>query len=78
MKYQREAVVEKDWDGEFETYEEWAIFGPQPPYRSATFLEAHVTPELRCAIKASGQFGRPVASRRKSSAISRIGPGSQR
>ena len=40
MKYRQETVVEKDWDGEFETYDEWARFGPQPPYRSATFLDA--------------------------------------
>jgi hypothetical protein len=35
MKYRQETVVEKDWGGEFETYDEWARFGPQPPYRSA-------------------------------------------
>ena len=40
MKYRQETVVEKDWGGEFETYDEWARFGPQPPYRSATFLDA--------------------------------------
>jgi hypothetical protein len=40
MKYQQATVAEKDWDGEFATYDEWARFGPQPPYRSATFLDA--------------------------------------
>lgn len=35
MKYRQ-----NEWDGEFETYDEWARFGPQPPYRSATFLDA--------------------------------------
>ena len=41
MRDQQEAVVEKGSDGEFETYDEWARFGPQPPYRSAIFLDAH-------------------------------------
>lgn len=40
MKYRRETAREKDWDGEFRTYDEWARFGPQPPYRSATFFDA--------------------------------------
>jgi hypothetical protein len=40
MKYRQETLVENEWDGEFETYHEWARFGPQPPYRSATFLDA--------------------------------------
>jgi hypothetical protein len=40
MRYRQETVVENDWDGEFMTYEEWARFGPQPPYRSATFIDA--------------------------------------
>lgn len=35
MKYRQ-----NEWDGEFETYDEWARFGPQPPCRSATFLDA--------------------------------------
>ena len=30
MKYRQ-----NEWDGEFETYDEWARFGPQPPYRGA-------------------------------------------
>jgi hypothetical protein len=40
MKYRQEPVAEKEWDGEFEMYDEWARFGPQPPYRSAIFLDA--------------------------------------
>jgi hypothetical protein len=40
MKYRRETVTEQGWDGEFGTYDEWARLGPQPPYRSATFLDA--------------------------------------
>jgi len=40
MKYRRETVAQKGWDGEFETYDEWARFGPQPPYRSANFMDA--------------------------------------
>jgi hypothetical protein len=40
MKDQQETVDEKYWDGEFATYDEWAATGPQPPYRSATFLDA--------------------------------------
>jgi len=36
MEYRQETIA----DGEFETYDEWARFGPQPPYRSATFLDA--------------------------------------
>lgn len=31
MKYRQ-----NEWDGEFETYDEWARFGPHPPYRSPT------------------------------------------
>jgi hypothetical protein len=44
MKYQQATVAEKDWDGEFATYDEWARFGPQPPYRSASFLDAQGRP----------------------------------
>jgi hypothetical protein len=40
MRYRQETVAEKGCDGEFETCDEWARFGPQPPYRSATFLDA--------------------------------------
>ena len=40
MKHRQETVAEKDWDGEFETYDEWARLGPQPPYRSAAFTDA--------------------------------------
>jgi hypothetical protein len=32
MKYRQ-----NEWDGEFETYDEWARFGPQPPYRRRPF-----------------------------------------
>ena len=39
MKSRQETIAERDWDREFETYDEWARFGPQPPYRSATFLD---------------------------------------
>ena len=41
MKYRRETIADKGWDGEFETYDQWARFGPQPPYRSANFMDAH-------------------------------------
>jgi len=44
MKYRGETVAEKNWDGEFETYDEWARFGPQPPYRSANFMDAQDRP----------------------------------
>jgi hypothetical protein len=37
MRHRQETVAEKSRDGEFETYDEWAIFGPQPPI----FLDAH-------------------------------------
>jgi len=40
VKYRQETVAEKDWDGELDTYDEWARFGPQPTYRSAIFLDA--------------------------------------
>jgi len=40
MKYRQETIAERDWDGEFDTYDEWARFAPQPPYRSATFRDA--------------------------------------
>jgi len=39
MRHRQETVAEKGWDGEFETYDEWARLGPQPPYRSAIFLD---------------------------------------
>ena len=31
MRYRQETLAEKDCDGEFETYDEWARFGPHPP-----------------------------------------------
>jgi hypothetical protein len=40
MKYRLDTIPERNWDGEFETYDEWIKFGPQPPYRSATFRDA--------------------------------------
>jgi hypothetical protein len=40
MKHRQQTVAEKDWDGEFGTYDEWARLGPHPPYRSATFTDA--------------------------------------
>jgi hypothetical protein len=40
MKYRQETIAEREWDGEFATYDEWARFGPQPPYRSATFVRS--------------------------------------
>ena len=40
MKHRQETVAEKYWNGEFKSYEEWARLGPQPPYRSATFIDA--------------------------------------
>ena len=48
MKYRREMVTEQGWDGEFGTYDEWARLGPQPPYRSATFLD---TQGRRCVTQ---------------------------
>ena len=45
MKHRQETVAEKDWDGEFNSYDEWARLGPQPPYRSATFVDAQ---DRRC------------------------------
>ena len=44
MRYRQETVAEKDCDGEFETYDEWERFGPQPSYRSAIFIDAHGRP----------------------------------
>ena len=44
MKYRRETIADKGWDGEFETYDQWARFGPQPPYRSANFMDAQDRP----------------------------------
>lgn len=41
MRHRQATVVEKGWDGEFKTYDEWARFGSPPPYRSAIFLDAH-------------------------------------
>src|SRR5258705_11968068 len=40
MRHRRETVVADDWDGEFGSYDEWARLGPQPPYRTATFIDA--------------------------------------
>ena len=49
-------------------------------YGAAEFITKPVDFDFltRCAIKVSGQFGRAVTSRRKSSAISRIAAGSPR
>jgi hypothetical protein len=44
MRYRQETVADKDWDGEFESHDEWARFGPQPPYRSAIFIDAQGRP----------------------------------
>ena len=41
MKYRRATIVADDWHGEFGSYDEWARLGPQPPYRTATFIDAH-------------------------------------
>src|SRR6059058_1916948 len=41
MKYRRATIVADDWHGEFRSYDEWARLGPQPPYRTATFFDAH-------------------------------------
>ena len=40
MRDQQKTVVERDWDGEFGNYDEWAKLGPQPPYRCAIFRDA--------------------------------------
>jgi hypothetical protein len=50
MKYRQETLAENEWDGEFETYDEWARLGPQPPYRSAIFLMLKVDVVLRSKI----------------------------
>lgn len=44
MRHRQETVVEKGWDGEFETYDEWARLGPQAPYRSAIFVDGRDRP----------------------------------
>jgi hypothetical protein len=44
MRHQQKTVAKRDWDGEFGNYDEWAKLGPQPPYRSATFLDAQGRP----------------------------------
>jgi hypothetical protein len=41
MKYRRATILANDWHGEFGSYDEWARLGPQPPYRTATFFDAH-------------------------------------
>ena len=41
MKYRRATIVAHDWHGEFGSYDDWATLGPQPPYRTATFFDAH-------------------------------------
>ena len=40
MKYRRAMIVADDWHGEFGSYDEWARLGPQPPYRTAIFIDA--------------------------------------
>jgi hypothetical protein len=40
MKHRQKTIAEKDWDGEFASHDEWARLGPQPPYPSATFVDA--------------------------------------
>jgi hypothetical protein len=40
MKYRRATIVADDWHGEFGSYDEWARLGPQPPYRTAIFIDA--------------------------------------
>ena len=44
MRHRQETVVEKGWDGEFETYDEWARFGPRPRIgvRSSSMLTVDV------------------------------------
>jgi len=44
MEHRQEKAAENDWYGEFMTYDEWAIRGPQPPYRSATFQDGQGRP----------------------------------
>jgi len=44
MRHRQETVAEEGWDGEFETYDEWARLGPQPPYRSAIFVDRRDRP----------------------------------
>jgi hypothetical protein len=53
MRHRQKMVVKKGSDGEFETYDEWTRFGPQPPYRSAIFLDAR---GRRCTTQ--GDFNR--------------------
>ena len=36
--------AQKDCHGEFGSYDEWTRLGPQPPYRSATFVDAQGRP----------------------------------
>ena len=38
MKHRQETVAEKDWDGEFNSYDEWARLGPQPRTGVPLFL----------------------------------------
>jgi hypothetical protein len=40
MKHRQETVATKNWDGELGSFDEWARLGPQPPYRSATLVDA--------------------------------------
>src|SRR5215472_14697011 len=40
-QYRRATIGADDWHGEFGSYDEWARLGPQPPYRTATFFDAH-------------------------------------
>lgn len=40
MAQGRDPVLDRRADGSFESFEEWARLGPQPPYRSAVFVDA--------------------------------------
>ena len=50
MKHRQETVAEKDWDGEFGTYDEWARLGPQPPLGAPRSLMLKVDVALRIKI----------------------------
>jgi hypothetical protein len=65
MRHQQKTVAKRDWDGEFGNYDEWAKLGPQPPYRSAIFLDAQ---GRRCVtqhdfVRARDDRGFPVTYR---------------
>ena len=49
MKHRQETVAEKDWDGEFGSYDEWARLGPLSLSRQDRFMKCS-GPEARLRV----------------------------